>query len=463
MPHSRVPGRHKPLISCLVFALFLVPVAVTAQTVTPVSLTTTTTVVRSTTPAPPPEDAPADPAAAAPGEPRPAASYDWFGGNRPWGAWTKMTGDWARGRASLEAHGVSLNAWTVSDASRVTRGAAHATHAVPFRSLFDVDASFDLEKLLGVTGGTVHAQYFGNLGANGAAELGVFQAYSNIDADRFHRLGEFWYEQWLPGRRVRLKIGRVDANTEFDHVDNGAEFINASMGYSPTIFTLPTYPLPLWSANVFVYPTSRLYLGAGAYRRPTGGDGDLDRDDVGTTTATAFLIAEAGVTWSLGRSGLDGRLGVGAWYDDRSIPAFDGQTRGIGGSPFLVFDQTLWQKAGAANDTAPLSKVGVFFQFGSAPAHHAVATLHLGTGLQWTGPFASRRQDVFGFGATVVSFSPVVGPDIQGREWSVGPFYRIQATPWLSVKPDLQVVRNAGGRAPGRQSVVATLRFRLDM
>jgi carbohydrate-selective porin OprB len=45
----------------------------------------------------------------------------------------------------------------------------------------------------------------------------------------------------------------------------------------------------------------------------------------------------------------------------------------------------------------------------------------------------------------------------------IGPLYRFQATPWLSVKPDLQVVRNAGGRAPGRQSLVATLRFRLDM
>jgi porin len=459
MPHTRVPGLHKPLISCVVFALILVPNVLRAQTIKPVSLAIGTAVTRPATTAVVPDEPPTAETAAAPAPAPAEASFDWFGGHRPWHAWSKMTGDWARARARLEDRGIALNGWAVSDASRAS-GTTDSAHAIPLRGLFDVDASFDLEKLAGLAGGTMHAQYFANLGVNGAAELGVFQAYSNIDADRFHRVGELWYEQWLPGRHVRVKVGRVDANTEFAHVDNGAEFINAAMGYSPTIFTFPTYPLPFWSANVFLYPTSHVYVGAGAYRRPAGGDGDTDGDDVGTLTSKAFLITEAGVTWSGGSRQLAGRLGVGAWYDARAVPAFDGDTRRIGASPYVVFDQTLW-RAGGGDDDAP--RVGAFLQFGSAPAAVSAVTRHVGAGLQCTAPFASRPNDILGVGATVVTFSPMADAMVQGSEWSFGPFYRVQATPWLSVKPDLQVVRNAGGRAPGRHSVVATLRFRVDM
>jgi carbohydrate-selective porin OprB len=108
-------------------------------------------------------------------------------------------------------------------------------------------------------------------------------------------------------------------------------------------------------------------------------------------------------------------------------------------------------------------RVGVFVQLGSAPAVVPPVTRHVGAGVQWTGPFASRPAGVLGFGATTVTFCPMADTAVHGSQWSLGLFYRFQAAPWPSVEPDVQVVRNAGGRAPGRHSVVATLRFRLDL
>ena len=40
------------------------------------------------------------------------------------------------------------------------------------------------------------------------------------------------------------KAGRIDANTEFAALHASEEFLNSSMGYSPTIWGMPTYPLP---------------------------------------------------------------------------------------------------------------------------------------------------------------------------------------------------------------------------
>ena len=339
-------------------------------------------------------------------------------GDSRWAEWQRMTGDWARLRSRLDTAGVHLSSWSVSDVSGAAGSGARSGSAVA-QGVLDVDATFDLEKLAGLPGASVFVQYFGNVGADGSESLEAYQAYSNIDADRFHRVGELWYEQWLAGRRLRVKVGRVDANSEFARVENASEFINASMGYSPTISALPTYPSPAWSANVFVYPTSHLYVGVGAYSRRTG-DGDGDEDDV-RAALRAFLIGEAGVrrTWPGQR--LRGRLGIGAWYEPATWQALDGSPAHFPAAPFVAFDHDLWR-----------------------------------------GPSGEEDDDVAGFGVTAIRFSPLCSTR-SGRETAFGPFYKWQATGWLEVKPDLQFVRNAGGTRGGSYSIAATLRLRVEM
>jgi porin len=398
----------------------------------------------------PPDTAPASKGATA--QPDPDAS------GASWAHRDRMTGDWDLMRNRLDAAGVKVSGWSIADVSGAAGAGARRGGAAAARGLLDVDVTFDLAKLLKVQGGTVFLQYFGNVGQNGAERLDAYQSFSNIDADRFHHVGELWYEQWLPGRKARFKVGRVDANSEFARVENGSEFINASMGYSPTISALPTYPSPAWSANLFVYPSEHLYVGAGAYaRRP--GDGDADADDA-PAARRAFLIAEAGLKWTVPVGALRGRVGVGAWYEPASWQSLSGEQSHFAAAPFVVFDHDLWRRRPEEDDDA--SGLGLFAQYGRAAAGQAEAVRHLGLGVRWNGPFAGRDDDVAGVGLTAIQFSPLC-PDRSGRELAFGPFYQWQATGWMAVKPDVQVVRNAGGSRPGAYSVAVTLRFRVEM
>src|ERR1700759_1868267 len=65
--------------------------------------------------------------------------------------------------------------------------------------------------------------------------------------------------------RLRIKVGKVDAPTEFAAPAGGAGVLNSSFGYSPTLFLLPTYPDPAMSVNAFYYPAPWLSFSAGVY------------------------------------------------------------------------------------------------------------------------------------------------------------------------------------------------------
>ena len=51
-----------------------------------------------------------------------------------------------------------------------------------------------------------------------------------------------WLERRLLRDRLRLKVGKADANADFAGVFAGGEFLHSSAGYSPTIQGFPSYP-----------------------------------------------------------------------------------------------------------------------------------------------------------------------------------------------------------------------------
>ena len=155
-----------------------------------------------------------------------------------------MTGDWGGARSWLEDQGLKLDGdytfdWSIpATGGLVQRGVA--------RGLLDARFMFDPEPLLGIKGGTLFAQYFFRHGPNGADDVGDLQGFDNMDAERLSKVEEFWYEQWLFSKLVRVKVGQVDANGEFAFVESAAEFLLSSAGYSSTIVGMPTYPYPDW-------------------------------------------------------------------------------------------------------------------------------------------------------------------------------------------------------------------------
>jgi carbohydrate-selective porin OprB len=391
----------------------------------------------------------------------PLSTKDNVDTGKPPHEWQRATDDWFGLRPWLDDRGVTFQASLTADTSWVASGGADVGDTA-FRHLLSVNLTLNTERLIGWKGGTVFFSCQTQSGANGSASVGSVQGISNIDAEGLTQISELWYEQSLWDGMVRIKAGKVDAGAEFARVENGAEFINSSMGFSPTIVGFSSYPDPATSVNVFVNPMPWLYGGFGVYDGATAVG--IPTGPRGPSTffgppGAAFLIGETGVKWG---SELRGRLGLGVWRHTSDFDRFDGGTKSGTTGFYLVLDQTIWRRNPKDADDA--QGIALFAQYGFADERISPVAYHVGVGLAWTGPIPSRQTDVLGLGTTYVRLSDEPGAGFDQRdELAVEMFYKLQVLKWLSVKLDFQYVHNPGGLREIRDALVATLRVQADL
>lgn len=174
-----------------------------------------------------------------------------------------LTGSWGGLRTRLEERGITLEGTLITHTSRALEGGLEERDVT--RYLFDLALTFDLAVLAGLEGATLGFDLYKTDGHNGGDDVGALQGISNIDSIDRSQIAEVWYEQLLLGESLRLKLGKVDVNSEFAYADFGGEFTNPSAGISPTIGGAPTYPDPATSVNLFYAHASGWSLGLGVY------------------------------------------------------------------------------------------------------------------------------------------------------------------------------------------------------
>lgn len=366
-------------------------------------------------------------------------------GGPPFFEWSRATGSWGGTRTWLEENGILPEVLLTTDASVVASGGADPG-GTALRALLDATFTVDTERAFGLAGGTFFADLEVQRGDDGSTDTGDLQVYSNIDGEDRTQLAKIWYEHELFERTLWVKVGKIDANSEFAYVEHGFRFINSSFGFSPTILAFPSYPDAAFGGLVFLQMKRGAYAGAGVFDgathagMPTGSRGP---STLFGSPSDLFAIGEAGVQWRSEEDERPGRVGVGVWRHTGEFPRFDGGTEDGTGGFYVVVDQTVWRSA--VGDGAR-REIGAFFQYGWADAEVSGIDHHVGGGVAWTGPFESRPSDAVGIGFTYASFSSVPGAGLRGDgELAIELFYTIQATPFLSVKPDVQWIRNPGG------------------
>ena len=412
-------------------------------TASPAGATTTTT---------PSAAAPATPAPTAPApaaDEEAAAPREWFGQNNPWQNWTQATGDWNLTRNRLSERGIDFALSAASDTSRIDP--SNAPTGTFGRGLFDAVALIDLEKLSGVRGAMIGVRAQAKAGPNVAPLAGDHQGFSNMDASRVANVYEVWWEQWILRERLQVKFGRMDSNNDFAGTVVGSDFINSSMGFSPTILFFPSFPAPRMAVNVMYAPHWTTEFRVGVY---DGLETDSDRSpDPGHDL---LLLAQAGTSWRLG--GRPGRATAGLWHHTGTMTRLDRDelTEGATG-PFATFEQTLAQRS-----TGAMRRLAMFAQYGSADARVHEIARHVGGGLVLTGPHARRADDKVGLGVTMVRLSDQVFDDTEdGWEVVTEAFYRFQLTKWFGIQPDVQFMRH-GHDTAGHSGVFATCRLVVD-
>lgn len=380
---------------------------------------------------------------------------------KPVHEWQRATDDWFGYRPSLEEKGIAIQPSLEVLLGHNTHGGASTT-GIDGAYLFNFNITLDTEKLLGLEGGTVFANFLTQDGAD-EEQSGAFQTTSDVSIGAVTELSEFWYEQKLLDHKVRVKLGKIDVNSEFAAPPYGEEFLNGSTAFSPTILSIPEGSDTAFGANVFVYPTDRFYAGVGVYDGAlqagynTGGNGPATTfgppDD-------AFVIGETGVTWDGGDSGRDGKVALGYWYHSGHFDRFDGGVDHGTSGPYVYASQTLWKaNPGDENDDRA---VGIFAQYGYADPSVSLAEHHVGAGIVWLGPIPGRDEDQLGASVNWIRFTDANGADLSHHtETAIELYYKGQLLKWLSVKPDVQYIIHPGGTDEG-DAVQFTIQFVAD-
>lgn len=270
-------------------------------------------------------------------------------------------------------------------------------------------------------------------GDNGSVEAGVLQAYSNIDESEFSKLHDVWLQK-IFRNGARLKFGQIDANNEFAFANHAGEFIHSSMGFSPSIAFLPTYPAPTLSVNAYVPVNSDEQLALGIYS-----DSDNEFDE-------QFVIAE----WQAAKQ--NSRYKLGIWHQTGEIDALKNERPKSGTSGVYAVAEGHFSSSLIASDSA-----GWFVQLGLSDQDVVEMPAHVGAGVVWYGP-GGRAEDSLGIGVSHVSVSDQLLEQRASSETAFELFYRLQMSDWLAVKPDLQYIVSPAGASDMEDVAVVTLR-----
>jgi porin len=361
-------------------------------------------------------------------------------------------------RERLAGRGIEVALVVQGDPSTNLSGGLRQGTAVrvPLQAALDIDT----ERLVGWRGGRIHAGLQALEGRHGTAKLvGDLQGFDNVDSEQFRQLSELWLEQRLWGERLRVKVGKADANADFARVEAGGEFLNSSAGYSPTIQGFPSYPDPAMSVGLFAEPTRWLSLGAAVYDGAThegchGRTGNRGLSTFLGAPDALFFAGEVGLRYSL--RGRPGRFGAGVWRHTGTFEGFDGTRRRGTSGRYAVLEQRLFRGPGDLG-----AGVDLFAQLGTSDGRFAEIDRHFSLGLSATGAVPGRPRDTAGAMLTSVTLSPgYASREASRRESVLEVFYGVSLRRWLVVKPDVQYILNPGA-AGAKAAFVGTLRVTL--
>ena len=159
-----------------------------------------------------------------------------------WYLGPSLTGDWGGLRSHLDEKGFTpYPTYNVEGFGTVAGG---NPNGADWTSELEFGLDVDLQKVVGLEGGSVHASFLWIEGTDPSERVGNVNAISSLSAPAAARVYQLWYKQTLAP--VTVKLGQIVASEDFMVSSTAAPFLNAGFGTYPTFtanINAPTYPL----------------------------------------------------------------------------------------------------------------------------------------------------------------------------------------------------------------------------
>ncbi|HZJ67233.1 MAG TPA: carbohydrate porin [Kofleriaceae bacterium] len=364
-----------------------------------------------------------------------------------------LTGEWGGARTALADRGVAIDVVYASDMFTARGETAALGHV-------DAAVTLDSHKLGLWDGGTLYVLGQNNHGSGINAHVGSAVGVSNLEAAPYTQLTEFFIDQAFLGGKLRVRIGKQDANRDFGTPRFGGNFINNNFGMFPNA-PLASYPTTGLGTVVAVQPVPWLVGKLAIYEgSPTVGGFGLTnafRTDGGFTLASGIAA-----THHFGRDGRDGgTTSVGAWWqsdDVTEVGVAEPRMFDSNAGWFVQHDERIFLHPDDPRDPRGLT---VILRYSWARPDRSAFGRYAGASAAWHG-IGARDNDTAGIGAGSFTVAEPLGGSPGPRdEGFVEAFYKLRLTNFVSLQPDFQWFRHPGG--DGADALVAGLRVKIKL
>jgi porin len=322
---------------------------------------------------------------------------------------------------------------------------------------FSATLSVDTEKAFGWTGGRFVASGFYADGPSlGANFVGAVQDPSAIDvfAPNMARLYQLYYDQAF-GKFTDVRVGVMDLETEFGTTKPMAIFFNGAFSWNSALDASgagglngpSTYPNTSLGIRVRQIINDQLYVKVAVVNGMADEFTNPLSNSVTLSSANgAFAIGEVDYTPIANTKFMAGYWEYTGLMDTQNQFNADGTLRQARGSDggYIGAATRLWTIQGAR-------ALDGFVNFGMSDPKFNDVDRSVNAGLTFTGLFASRPDDKFGFatgyahaGAPLQAAQLAQGTPITSYEQTFEVTYRAQLSDWMTVQPNIQYTIHPG-------------------
>ena len=400
------------------------------------------------------------------------------------GAWKARWGE-THDRA-LES-GVTLNASYQGEAAGNLSGGDRKT--ARYTQQAEIETLLDMSRIAEVPGARVQVaiNYRGGRSLSEDILHNQFPVQELYSSAQIVRLSQFNWLQHFANQRVTVQIGWSPVGNDFARLPGFCKFQNLVICGHANPMTVNSGslngPISQWGVRVKVWPTTQLYIKAGAYRNNIDGGTDSGFD-LSLDHHGSFYPLEIG--WERREAAPPGTIAVGVYHNTGRTPDVNSDINhdraGLTGLPYLqrggrhggyVMGQQVVHRPESGNPWRALSIMGIA---GAGDSHTARYSRFAIVGVLYEGPFARRQDDFISFMVAWAETNPrlsgfqrdrdLVQSDaasVQGWEAEMEFDYGIQVTPRLLVQPNLQYIIQPGGNDERANALVLGLHFSVKL
>jgi carbohydrate-selective porin OprB len=315
----------------------------------------------------------------------------------------------------LKAYGIYINGGFEEEVTGVPSGGRK--QGAWFNGEYTIGVDLDLKQILGIPGAAIHVSTDDRTGPNPFNFSGTGQSdHANYGPNDAYRLAELSWDQDLFNDHVRILVGRIADNIDFDTSELYCQFIMMTCGNTNAWYfnnSNPSYPVANWGGRITIKPTLSTYFRTGAYQETNNQglpseQGWFDNRWGFSNDTGVFVPFEAGYKTNFDNDAYPRGYDVGGYWDTSYFgdPLLNSAGLNMNfanpaGTPLMRKDRTgvyvqgqqmVYRVDSTTQRGLTVFGAGLWDTSGGGPVNHMVVL-----GLWDKGPLPTRPADSLGF------------------------------------------------------------------